>query len=221
MANTTSNPALSAAKTIVVAGLLTVASPSVASTASTSIIAPMEISTNMTFDSKRRKLLECSYINIQNTQVETNDTRHSLYTEDREEINHIGKSIVGLNIASHIVNPQLKDLFSKFTLEQNKHPERILLDAEMAIFRFLAVASKVVKLPYLEGYVQLKEDNAFKFNLFFNNDIEVMLTSVFEADDEIDDDHVVYSVFKEDEVISSGLYEINTFVEAFPKYLIV
>jgi len=222
MSNSSTNTALTVAKTIVMIGLISGGSPTSGSTATTSVRVSDIACNNTSFDSRKRKSNEIASSN--NSSGLSVGMKHPGQIAGKHITKQIDKNSQSIikdtaYLVSHIANPRLKEMYSKFSAEFSKNSSWIKSDHEIAIYRFLSIANKVSTLPYTDVYIQLKEDNAFKFNLYFKNDIEVMLTSPFEGDDELGENDAVYSVFKNDEIISTGIYEINNFIEAFPKYL--
>lgn len=217
--STRNNSAALVFKSVAIVGLLTLGNPSGANTKTANIEMTRNTCKVTEYDSRRR--IQSERLKTVNGHINssTASNRRTHSSQSESVIENKSESLQDIN--KLIADEKILELYNQFCSELKRKTTSRFSDIEGDAYRFLSVAREISTLNYTDQIVQLKDDNAFKFNLFFENEIELMLTFCFNKNDGLNAEDVVYSVFKEDEVISNGVYNFNEFIQGFPKYLSV
>lgn len=105
------------------------------------------------------------------------------------------------------------------SFEKEKHKANISKDKLNTVFKELAFS--IAQLPFEKSSVEITSSNSIKFTVAFPEDILLIISKPFEKLEDVSEDDIIYSLFKNRKRIASNVSKPTEIVEGCKKFLSV
>jgi hypothetical protein len=109
----------------------------------------------------------------------------------------------------------LKTSFDKELMKFNKDYK------DIAITTFNQTSPRISELQFKKGVLEVTQSQSIKYTLIFDSNLVLMLSKPFKELESVRKNEIIFSVFRNKELILSNVSEISTFIEGFKKFLTV
>ncbi|SDQ00731.1 hypothetical protein SAMN05428975_5456 [Mucilaginibacter sp. OK268] len=115
----------------------------------------------------------------------------------------------------------LSSLIDSFDHDLGKTQNSISVNYDQLYNGFYELAFKLADLNFKKSLVELLPDDAVKVSMKFNNEQLLLVTKSLKSVDDLKENEIVISLFKNKKRIVSDVFEVDSFVEGFQKFLAV
>lgn len=107
----------------------------------------------------------------------------------------------------------------KNSFDKQKHKASISQDVVNLLFEKLAL--DISELPFIKSDVEITSSDSIKVSMTFSDDILLIISKPFDSLEDVSEEDIVFSVFKNRKRLASDVAKTKTFVEGFKRFLSV
>lgn len=105
------------------------------------------------------------------------------------------------------------------SFQKEKHKTSIPEDKINSLFKKLAV--EISELPFEKAAVEITSSNSIKISMAFLDNLLLILSKPFETLEDVSEKDIIFSLFKNREMIASNVSKTTDFVEGFKRFLLL
>jgi hypothetical protein len=107
----------------------------------------------------------------------------------------------------------------KASFEKERRKSSISEDIINNLFQQLAV--KIAELPFEKSAVEITSSDSIKISMAFSDNLLLILSKPFETLEDVSENDIIFSLFKNREMIASNVSKTTDFVEGFKRFLLL